>query len=102
MLISPQHFWVGVGFIGQALFSARFLIQWISSERAGKSVMPLAFWYFSIGGALVLLSYAIWRHDPVFILGQSMGFGVYARNLHLRRREQQNTGTEVRKAMRRD
>ena len=93
MLVSPQHIWVGLGFLGQALFSARFLIQWISSERAGKSIVPLAFWYFSIGGSMVLLTYAIWRHDPVFILGQAMGFVVYARNLHLRHRERDGKGS---------
>ena len=71
------------GFTGQALFSTRFLIQWIMSERAKQSVMPVAFWYFSLAGGVVLLSYAIYRRDPVFMLGQSMGLIVYARNLWL-------------------
>ena len=61
----------------------RFLIQWIMSERARKSVMPIAFWYFSLAGGVVLLTYAIYRRDPVFMLGQSMGLVVYARNLWL-------------------
>ncbi len=72
-----------VGFLGQALFSMRFLIQWIMSERAKKSVMPVTFWYFSLGGGVVLLAYAIYRRDPVFMLGQGMGLIVYARNLWL-------------------
>jgi lipid-A-disaccharide synthase-like uncharacterized protein len=85
--MKPETFWLIIGFGGQALFSARFLIQWISSERAKKSVIPEAFWWCSIGGAMVLLSYAIYRRDPVFILGQSMGFFIYGRNLHLLYRE---------------
>ena len=76
------------------MFSARFLIQWISSERAGKSVIPQAFWWASIGGAIFLLSYAIWRKDPVFILGQSLGFFIYARNLVLLSRERKQSVTD--------
>jgi lipid-A-disaccharide synthase-like uncharacterized protein len=72
-----------VGLLGQAFFSARFLVQWIASERAGRSVVPLAFWFFSIGGGFVLLGYALYRRDPVFILGQSFGVFIYARNLML-------------------
>jgi lipid-A-disaccharide synthase-like uncharacterized protein len=78
-----EFWWVMVGFLGQALFSMRFLIQWIMSERAHKSVMPTAFWYFSLAGGVVLLSYAIYRHDPVFMLGQAMGLTIYVRNLWL-------------------
>ena len=75
--------WLVVGFVGQALFGSRFLVQWIVSERKGESVVPRAFWYLSLGGAALLLAYAIWRQDPVFILGQSFGFLVYTRNLIL-------------------
>ncbi|MCG6925759.1 MAG: lipid-A-disaccharide synthase N-terminal domain-containing protein [Acidobacteria bacterium] len=75
--------WLVIGFVGQALFGSRFLVQWIVSERRGESVVPLAFWYLSLGGASLLLVYAIWRQDPVFILGQSFGFLVYTRNLIL-------------------
>ena len=75
--------WLGIGLLGQALFSARFLVQWIASERRRRSVVPRAFWYFSIGGGLTLLAYAIYRRDPVFILGQGAGLFVYARNLWL-------------------
>jgi lipid-A-disaccharide synthase-like uncharacterized protein len=71
------------GFAGQALFSARFIVQWIASEARKESVIPLAFWYFSLAGGLFLLTYAILRHDPVFILGQAAGLIVYIRNLVL-------------------
>jgi lipid-A-disaccharide synthase-like uncharacterized protein len=76
-----------VGFTGQALFSARFLVQWIASERQGKSVVPIAFWYFSVAGGITLFGYAVYRMDPVFILGQGMGVFIYLRNLYLIRRE---------------
>jgi len=72
-----------VGFAGQFLFSMRFLIQWISSEKAKKSIIPKAFWYFSLAGGLTLLTYAIYRKDPVFILGQGLGLFIYIRNLIL-------------------
>ena len=75
--------WVIIGFVGQALFGARFIIQWLISEKKGESTIPLAFWYCSIGGAVVLLTYAIHRQDPVFIVGQSLGSIVYIRNLIL-------------------
>ena len=75
--------WVIIGFVGQALFGARFIIQWLVSEKKGESTIPLAFWYCSIGGAVVLLAYAIHRQDPVFIVGQSLGSIVYIRNLIL-------------------
>jgi lipid-A-disaccharide synthase-like uncharacterized protein len=89
-----ETIWVVVGLAGQALFFARFFVQWVASEREGRSVVPLAFWYLSIAGAVILLSYAIYRRDPVFILGQSCGFLIYARNLFLIRRER--TGGEPR------
>ena len=69
------------------LFAARFLVQWIVSEKQGRSVIPLAFWYLSLFGGILLLAYAIWRQDPVFILGQSTGSLIYARNLYLIHRE---------------
>ncbi len=75
--------WLAIGFGGQLLFSLRFLVQWIASERSKKSVIPISFWYLSIAGGLTLLAYAIWRRDPVFILGQSTGCFIYARNLYL-------------------
>lgn len=78
-----EFWWVAFGLGGQLLFTARFLVQWIASERARRSVVPLAFWYFSIGGGAILLAYAIYRGDPVFIFGQSMGLFIYLRNLWL-------------------
>lgn len=82
-----EKLWIGIGLVGQLLFFGRFLVQWIASERAKRSVVPLAFWYFSILGGSVLLVYAIYRKDPVFILGQAGGLVIYLRNLVLIRRE---------------
>ena len=79
---NPGTLMVTVGFGGQLLFAMRFIIQWIKSEGEKKSVIPLAFWYFSIGGGLVLLFYALWRKDPVIICGQGLGLFIYARNLY--------------------
>ncbi|MEM1277870.1 MAG: lipid-A-disaccharide synthase N-terminal domain-containing protein [Pseudomonadota bacterium] len=73
--------WISVGLGGQLMFMMRFLLQWIATEKAQKSVIPVSFWWLSIAGAAILLAYAIYRKDPVFILGQSLGFFVYARNL---------------------
>lgn len=78
--------WLIFGFLGQGFFSARFLVQWIYSERHKQSIVPIAFWFLSLGGSFALLAYAIHRKDPVFILGQSMGFLIYTRNLVLIRR----------------
>ncbi|MEW5804723.1 MAG: lipid-A-disaccharide synthase N-terminal domain-containing protein [bacterium] len=75
--------WLVVGFCAQGLFSLRFIVQWIASEKQKKSVVPVYFWYISIAGGAMLLAYAIHRKDPVFILGQSMGILVYSRNLML-------------------
>lgn len=83
--------WVIFGFIGQLSFSLRFLIQWIASEKRKESVIPIAFWYFSLGGGLILLTYAIYRQDPVFILGQATGSMIYIRNLMLIRRKRRAT-----------
>lgn len=83
-----EAIWVLIGLVGQLMFTARFVVQWISSERARRSIIPMAFWYFSIGGGLILLSYAIYRRDPVFILGQSMGLVIYLRNIWLIRGEE--------------
>ncbi len=84
-----NNYWIAIGLIGQLCFSMRFLLQWIYSEKKKESVIPISFWIFSIAGATILLSYAIHRHDPVFILGQSFGFVVYFRNLVLIRRTRQ-------------
>jgi len=82
-----EQIWIGIGLFGQLLFSCRFIIQWYTSEKQKKSIIPMSFWYFSIGGSLTLLAYAIYRLDPVFILGQSMGLIIYFRNLMLIHRE---------------
>jgi lipid-A-disaccharide synthase-like uncharacterized protein len=74
--------WVVLGFVAQAFFTMRFLVQWIASERARKSVIPVAFWFFSLGGGTLLLIYALYRRDPVFIAGQALGLLVYIRNLY--------------------
>lgn len=89
--MSYKTIWLIIGFLGQALFSARFIIQWIASEKQRKSVVPLAFWYFSLFGGLVLLAYAIHRRDPVFILGQAFGAVIYLRNLYFIYRERRAT-----------
>ncbi len=79
--------WLIVGLIGQLFFSARFIIQWIYSEINKKSIIPVAFWFFSILGGVTLLAYAIHRKDPVFILGQSAGLLIYARNIYFIRKQ---------------
>nr|WP_217629711.1 lipid-A-disaccharide synthase N-terminal domain-containing protein [Paracoccus chinensis] len=81
--MTETSLWIGIGLTGQLLFTSRFLVQWIASERRRESVIPVAFWWFSLAGGVTLLSYALWRRDPVFILGQAMGLVVYARNLVL-------------------
>jgi lipid-A-disaccharide synthase-like uncharacterized protein len=82
-----ERVWIVIGFGGQALFMSRFLIQWIASERARRSVMPVGFWYFSLVGGITLFFYAIHRGDPVFTLGQAGGLVIYARNLYFIIRE---------------
>ena len=84
---------VMVGYIGQALFTMRFVVQWIATERAKKSVIPVAFWFFSIGGGLLLFVYALMVKDPVFIIGQGFGVFVYLRNLYFVYREKGETKT---------
>ena len=74
--------WVILGFVAQGFFTMRFVVQWIASERARKSVIPVAFWFFSIGGGALLLVYELYRRDPVFIAGQALGLLVYFRNLY--------------------
>jgi lipid-A-disaccharide synthase-like uncharacterized protein len=88
----PNWFWIAFGFVGQALFSMRFIVQWIASERMRRSVVPVLFWYFSVAGGVTLFLYALWREDPVFIVGQAMGLFVYARNLQLIHRERRRHG----------
>lgn len=75
--------WVVFGLSAQLMFTARFVVQWIASERARSSVIPIAFWYFSLIGGVMLLAYALYRKDPVFVLGQTLGVAIYSRNLWL-------------------
>ena len=82
-LDSTELFFLSIGFFGQGLFASRFIYQWIYSERKGRSAIPLLFWYLSIFGGIGLLIYAIFRKDPVIILGQSFGIFIYLRNLYL-------------------
>jgi lipid-A-disaccharide synthase-like uncharacterized protein len=82
VFINQLDWWVALGFVAQLMFTARFAVQWLASERVGRSVIPIAFWYFSIVGGLLLLLYALVRRDPVFIAGQAFGVFVYARNLY--------------------
>ncbi len=82
VFVARMEWWVLIGFAAQGFFSLRFLLQWIASERAGRSVVPLAFWWCSIGGGVLLLAYALYRRDPVFIAGQALGVLIYLRNLH--------------------
>ena len=94
----PEAMVLAVGFGGQLLFSLRFLLQWLASERAGRSVMPQVFWHVSLAGGAALLAYALLRGDPVFIVGQGLGLLVYGRNLWLIRRERQSQPTAAKGA----
>ena len=96
MALSSDAIWLTAGFGGQAVFAARFLVQWLASEKQHRSVIPIAFWYLSLGGGLVLLVYAIHLRDPVFIAGQATGAFIYLRNLMLLRgaRRGPSSGTE--------
>lgn len=85
--MSSQTLWLLIGFLGQALFSMRFILQWIKSERLKRSVIPTEFWLFSLGGGATLLCYAIYKEDPVFIIGQLSGLFIYSRNLYFVLRE---------------
>jgi len=89
-LVTKLDFWAAFGLVAQLAFTARFVVQWITSERAGKSIIPLGFWYFSLVGSAGLLVYAIVRADPIFILGQSLGSVIYLRNLMLIYRERRS------------
>ncbi|MBA3537960.1 MAG: lipid-A-disaccharide synthase N-terminal domain-containing protein [Tatlockia sp.] len=85
--MNNSYLWLAIGLVGQGIFSARFIVQWLVSEREKKSIIPVAFWYLSLLGGITLLFYSIYKQDPVFILGQSTGVFIYARNLYLIHRE---------------
>lgn len=89
------RFWVLFGLAAQAIFTARFLVQWLASERRGKSYVPLVFWYLSLAGAAMLLTYAVvWKHDPVVAIGQTTGGFVYVRNLMLLRKARDSASAQ--------
>ena len=92
--MNHETIWLGIGFLGQALFSGRFLIQWVKSEMIGKSVIPLAFWYFSIAGGTILFAYALYRKDPVFVVGQGAGLFIYFRNLYFILRDRRKSSRD--------
>ena len=94
-LTTGDKIWLGIGFLAQFLFSMRFIVQWIASEKKKESIIPIYFWYFSLGGGILLLLYAIHRKDPVFILGQGMGVFIYIRNLMLIYRKKNNADNSV-------
>ena len=83
VFVAKFDFWLAFGLIAQLLFTARFLVQWISSERAGNSVVPMSFWFFSMGGGLMTLVYGVVKREPVIILGQSLATIIYIRNIML-------------------
>ena len=87
---ATEKTWLTVGFLAQFMFSMRFIVQWIASERARRSIVPETFWYFSMVGGAMLFAYAIYRLDPVFMLGQGMGLLIYARNIYFIRTHQRS------------
>jgi lipid-A-disaccharide synthase-like uncharacterized protein len=98
VFVTNFDWWVILGLVAQLMFTGRFLVQWIASERQGRSVIPVTFWFFSIAGGLLLLAYALYRRDPVFIAGQAFGVFVYVRNLFLIMREHERRSRAARKA----
>jgi lipid-A-disaccharide synthase-like uncharacterized protein len=90
---ATEKVWLGVGFLAQLMFSMRFIVQWIASERARRSIVPETFWYFSLFGGAMLLAYAIYRLDPVFMLGQAMGLIIYSRNIYFIRTHHKSEAT---------
>ena len=97
VFVQRLDWWAYIGIIAQALFTARFVVQWLASEKAGRSVIPFSFWLLSIGGGVLLLVYALYRRDPVFILGQAFGVLIYLRNLTfvLRERREEKAKREA-------
>jgi lipid-A-disaccharide synthase-like uncharacterized protein len=93
VFVAQLDWWIALGFVAQLLFTARFAVQWIASERQNRMVIPIAFWFLSIGGGFLLLVYAIHRRDPVFIAGQGFGLFVYARNLYFELRDRNTAKT---------
>lgn len=97
-VLSGMSLWVKIGFLGQAAFTARFVVQWIASEKKRDSVVPVAFWWLSLVGGMILLAYAAHNRDPVIIVGQAMGLVVYARNLMLVERARRRAVKRLRRS----
>lgn len=97
---TTELFWLSLGFSAQAMFMMRFVIQWLASEKARCSVVPEAFWYWSLAGGFMLFVYAIYRMDPVFILGQGTGLFIYARNIYFIRRTRIEGSSVMREGLR--
>ena len=95
VFIDQFDVWVILGLVAQAMFMMRFVVQWVASERVGRSIVPVAFWFFSIGGGVLLLIYSIIRQDPVFIAGQALGLIIYFRNLYFIFREKKQARTSA-------
>ena len=97
VFVTNFTWWAALGMFGQMMFAMRFILQWLASEKAGKSVVPLTFWFFSIGGAAIVLAYGIHKRDPVIILGQALSFFIYIRNLVLiaKEKRQKTPSSEV-------
>lgn len=93
-MTTTEIIWLTIGFLGQGIFFTRWVVQWLASERSAQSRVPIAFWYLSLTGGVITLAYAIYRKDPVFIAGQSVGTFVYLRNLMLIYAKQQVAGSE--------
>lgn len=93
VFIQNFDFWLLFGLLAQAMFMMRFVVQWIASERVGKSIVPIAFWFFSIAGGIMLFVYGLIRREPVLILGQGLGLIIYFRNLLLIFREKRQDPT---------
>jgi lipid-A-disaccharide synthase-like uncharacterized protein len=98
VFVNQLDWWVVLGLVAQTLFTLRFVVQWLASERAGKSVIPFSFWTFSIGGGALLLVYAIIRRDPVYILGQGMSLLIYLRNVSFVLKERREAKAAVGKS----
>jgi len=92
-MTTTETIWIAIGFLGQGLFFGRWIVQWLASERSARSKVPVSFWYLSLVGGLITLTYAIYRRDPVFIAGQSVGAIVYVRNLMLIYKPSSDAGT---------
>ncbi len=96
VFVAKFDFWLALGIFGQLLFGMRFVVQWLASERQGRSVVPVAFWFFSIGGGLITLVYGLLKREPVIILGQSLSIFIYIRNLMLIGKEKRRLAAAAR------